>query len=105
MEPRYPLYFLLLFIIILIIVAISYFIINKVPPIISEKTKLLTYETRSKKIGVVRTDFIKLKISEVVIIYGDIPLNYVYWNFGVFRKNKKCISSISMGKYQTVYPG
>jgi hypothetical protein len=93
------------FIVIFIVIIASYYTMQKKELEIDNVQEIPIIESRSKELGILDTDFQELKNNQSFIIYGEIPSDYIYWNFGLFNTSKHSIRNISMGKYQSFYPG
>ena len=96
---------LITFIVIFIVIIASYYTMQKKEPKINNTQEISLIESRSKELGVLDADFQDLKNNQGFIVYGEIPIDYIYWNFGLFNTSKHSIYNVSMGKYQSFYPG
>ena len=98
-------------IVMIIIIIIVFLIICCVYFNLQQHSEIINYEEytwkteRLEKIGHLRSNPITLKDNEICVVYGNIPQDYLYWNFDVFNTCNKCQHSISMGKYQSAFPG
>jgi hypothetical protein len=95
---------IIIIITVLLILLCCYYNFQKKSEIIS--CKEYTWEIkRLEKIGNCRSENISLQDNEILVVYGKIPEDYLYWNFDIFNLQNQCQYSISMGKYQSVFPG
>lgn len=98
--------FVVLFLIILVLILIAYscyFSVENEYKVLSINNVKFNEEKGDKYISY-NSDYLSIKDNIVYVIYYDLPINVVYWTFGMYN-NDKCIEGVNMGQYQTIEKG
>lgn len=95
---------LLILILIIIFIIYTYFYLQEEEPEIISNNKTSLVKNKGEKIISYYSEYLHNKNNGSYVIYYDLPKNCIYWTIG-FYNDGKCITSVNMGKYQTIESG
>ena len=98
-------YLFIIFIVIAIVIIGLYFYFIEIKTKNECIINLPLYKNKENKISSLKSNFFNVNKNESVVFVGQIPQDYDYWTINIYDIDKNAIDFISMGNYQTIYPG